>query len=404
MWGKSTKAAMRALSGPAVAVWVLLSLLMSPAPAGAAETSPARQLSVVSAPATISSGETATFTVQLSGVTAAELDAGIEWSASDVRTLVGQWRLQTNLGRSEVSLTRYLGATAVFEWNTNIPGRHQVQISATVDGPSAIQPNPIVVEVTAAAPGMRILPPPPTNVRIETQGLANPVPGPVAFYQARVVADSNLLTYYTYPNGVTEPASLSIEITGPFTLTQDVRSDATATPWRDVSSRWIDVPSANPSISLEYWLASGDTGYFTYSRDDLAIPLSFSAASVLEVYPPRAALRCAGSGARLYCQATAINEGSDRESVTVLSPPTLSIAVQRRVWQPKSRTWSKWSKPVVVDSPINGAPADLSFPLSASQRRSPHEVRATVTAYPSASVTARINPQAPPSQAQWAVS
>ena len=172
----------------------LISALIAPAPQASSNT--AVEVVLVQPPAAISSGATAQFTVRLQGATAVDIERGVAWTPATPLLFVDGWGVTRerllDLGRT--TLVRDLGDTAVFEFTAYYQGRFRLEVAArrTAAGSESVQAAPLVLYVDVTSPDVYPLPAPPSNVRIETQALANPVQGTVAFYQARVAADSDL--------------------------------------------------------------------------------------------------------------------------------------------------------------------------------------------------------------------
>ena len=91
--------------------------------------------------------------------------------------------------------------------------------------------------------------------------------------------------------------------------------------------RRVQTPTTMAIVSLEYCL---NELRYRYTRSDVAIPLSFAAGPVLEVYPPATLLRCARDRSMISCETSVANAGL-KPAALPPTPTSLSVAVQTRV-------------------------------------------------------------------------
>ena len=376
----------------------LIAALIAAAPQASSNT--VVEVVLVQPPAAISSGATAQFTVRLQGATAVDIERGVAWTAAKPLLFVDGWEAASydDLGRTK--LARNLGDTAVFEFTAEAQGRFRLEVAArrTAAGSESVQAAPLVLYVDVTSPDVYTLPAPPSNVRIETQALANPVQGTVAFYQARVAADSDLAIQVRGYGGNWRMTP-EVTVSGPLGMT--VKASGLATPWIDVASRWVQTPTTMATVSLEYYF---NESRYQYTRSDVAIPLSFAAGPVLEVYPPATLLRCAQDRSMISCETSVANAGL-KPAALPPTPASLSVAVQTRVRDARSGRWSGWTGTSRVDTVLNGP--GIAVPLrvrAAAQPWSIVQVRAYIEGRPDTEVLVLADSRRSVADVRWKAS
>lgn len=380
-----------------VVIGFVLALLTWSQPAFAAS----QVVILVQGPTSVTSGTKATFTVELQGATPRNIESGIRWAASETKATIGDWDVGDAEGyfRSfpSATLVRNLGSTAVFELSTQIKANYQFELQAIVGSPEDQQPKPLSLNIGVSSPEAWTPIIPPSNVRIETRELVNPVQGTVAFYQMRVAADGVLAA--EIESGGDSFGSVKVSGLANRSFFLDI-SDGSATPWFDVTNRWIDTAAAKVAIEVDY------LGIFmiSFTKKDVEVPLVFSAANVLEVYPVASLLRCGTVKSEIQCQTAIANTSiARRDFVTELAPPNLTIQLQKRNWMSNKRMWSPWTKSITRSAVINGSEVSINFPISVKANRTPHQIRASIPNMAGTQVIVK-SANVPVGQIQWSAS
>ena len=193
-----------------------------------------------------------------------------------------------------------------------------------------------------------------------------------------------------------------VTVSGPLGMT--VEASGLATPWIDVASRWVQTQTTTATVFLKYYDLRYLGTVFTYTRFDVAIPLSFAAGPVLEVYPPATLLRCAQDRSMISCETSVANAGLTPAALPP-TPASLSVAVQTRVRDARSGRWSGWTGTSRVDPVLNGP--GIAVPLrvrAAAQPWSIVQVRAFIEGRPDTEVLVLADSRQSVADVRWKAS
>lgn len=368
--------------------------------AGAPPSLAARKVTVDN-PGALISGDTLLVTVHLQGASPKQVEDGIPWEATDPRLSVGGWNVRAGYGYGnkvgEVRLVSNQGPTALFSLTAKYNGHYTFELG--LPDPAADSDFEVVlgesatVEVDVASAQLTTLPRPPTNPRLEVTGTSLPVNSSVAYFQTRLVADGPIA-----PDRIDGMTSAGPTVGIRYAGSTIVATGVATSEWLQASMKWIDT-GTKPEVSIKY---EGSDPIIFY-RDDLAFPLTYSAAAVYAVYPPESALRCGIQGTRLTCHITAYNSGV-RGGAIAPTPQVVQGRAQIRFRSSSNSRFSAWRSLADGSLPMNAGYVVLTRSLPRRVAIQQIQIRLVVLGYPKSSAIAAAERGTAASDGDWAVS